>query len=214
MSGDIRSRSRVVPERGRALRESREEPARRRAPVSSLPNCPAVASAVRWCDDCILKLYILKIKLAHSLRYVLLLAILPALLSAGKEPDWKTGKVLNSATAKTYVPAGATTNTTVTATGNTADATSRTTIQTMAIRDTQLVIVSDEFAYVIEDTRTQGGFTNVHSAVINAVSGRHHGCRFIVGDDVKFYQDKAILHVIDADGKECKTEVLRQERLR
>jgi hypothetical protein len=27
-------------------------------------------------------------------------------------------------------------------------------------------------------------------------------------------QDKAILHVVDADGKECKSEVLRQERLK
>jgi hypothetical protein len=133
---------------------------------------------------------------------------------SAKNHDWKTGKVLNSKTAKTYVPVGATTNTTVTAAGNTAAATSRTTIQTMAIRDTQLLIVSDECAYLTEDTRAQSGFTNVHSAVISAVSGRHHGCRFIVGDDVKFYQDKAILHVIDADGKECKSEVLRQERLK
>lgn len=148
------------------------------------------------------------------MRYALLL-ILPALLSsAPKNAAWKTGKILDSATAKTYVQSGATTTTTVTAAGNSADATSRTTIQNMAIRDTQLMIVSDEFAYVVEDTRTQGGFTNVHSAVIHAVSGRHHGCRFIVGDSVKFYQDKSILHVVDADGKECKTEVLRQERLK
>jgi hypothetical protein len=31
---------------------------------------------------------------------------------------------------------------------------------------------------------------------------------------LKVYQDKSILHLIDADGKECKTEVLRQERLK
>jgi hypothetical protein len=84
----------------------------------------------------------------------------------------------------------------------------------MAIRDTQLLIVTDAFAYVVEDTRTQSGFSTVHGAIIHAVSGRHHGCRFVVGDSVKFYQDKAILHVIDADGKECKTEVLRQEQLK
>jgi hypothetical protein len=75
-------------------------------------------------------------------RFVALVAS-PALLLAAKNQDWKTGKVLDSATAKTYVQTGATTNTTVNTAGNGADAT-----------------------------------------------------------------------VIDADGKECKTEVLRQERLK
>jgi hypothetical protein len=164
---------------------------------------------------CIAATVLLRALLRHeeSRRFVLLIA-LPALLLGAKDQDWKTGKVLDSATAKTYVQTGATTNTTVTPSGNSADATSRTTIQNMAIRDTQLAIVSDDFAYVVEDTRTQSGFSTVHGAIIHAVSGRHHGCRFIVGDSVKFYQEKAILHVIDADGKECKTEVLRQERLK
>jgi hypothetical protein len=36
----------------------------------------------------------------------------------------------------------------------------------------------------------------------------------IVGDDVKFYQVKDALQLIDADGKECKTEVFKQERLK
>ena len=142
------------------------------------------------------------------MRYVLpLLVVLPALLFGAKHQDWKTGKVLDSATAKTYVPAGATTNTT--ATGS-----SQTTIQSMSVRNTQLLIVSDEFAYLVNDTRTQGGFSTFHGAVISAISNRHHGCRFIVGDNLKFYQDKALLHVIDTDGKECKVEVLRQERLK
>jgi hypothetical protein len=147
-------------------------------------------------------------------RYLLLLLVLPTLLSGAKNHDWKTGRVLDSATAKTYVASGATTNSTATTQGNTTDGTSHTTIQTMAIRDTQLLVVSDEFAYIINDTRTQGGFSSVSGAIGHAISGRHHGCRFIVGDSVKFYQDKAILHVIDVDGKECKAEVLRQERVR
>jgi hypothetical protein len=132
-----------------------------------------------------------------AVRYFLLLLVSPVLLLTAKNQihDWKTGKVLDSETAKTYLAADANTD------------------RVLAVRDTQLAIVTDEFAYVIEDTREKSGFTNVHSAVIHAVSGRHHGCRFIVGDSVKFYQDKSILHVIDADGKECKTEVLRQERM-
>ena len=131
-----------------------------------------------------------------------LLFMAPILLFGGKDQDWKTGKVLDSATAKTYVSAGD--QSTVPAA----------IFQSMTIRDTQLVIAGDEFAYVIEDTRTQGGFSTVHGAIIHAVVSRHHGCRFIVGDSVKFFQEKAVLRVIDADGKECKAEVLRQERVK
>jgi hypothetical protein len=43
----------------------------------------------------------------------------------------------------------------------------------MTIRDTQLLIVSDELAYLVEDTRAQSGFTTVRSAVISAVAARH-----------------------------------------
>jgi hypothetical protein len=154
------------------------------------------------------------------MRTALLLVVLPILLFGAKDHAWKTGKVLDSATAKTYVPAGATTTTNASTSGSgwnaTTTATSQTRIQQMEIRDTQLLIVSDEFAYVVEDTRKKGGGGGpiVPGAIAGALANRHHGCRFIVGDDVKFYQDKASLHVIDTDGKECKVEVLRQERLR
>lgn len=80
------------------------------------------------------------------------------------------------------------------------------------IRDTDLMILGDEFAYVIEDSRVSGR-TSLIGLTERAVSNRHHGCRFIVGDDVKYYQEKATLHILDTDGKECKAEVLRQERL-
>ena len=80
------------------------------------------------------------------------------------------------------------------------------------IRDTDLMLLSDEFAYVIEDTRVSGR-TSLVGLTERAVSSRHHGCHFIVGDEVKYWQEKLILHVIDVDGKECKVEVLRQERL-
>jgi hypothetical protein len=33
----------------------------------------------------------------------------------------------------------------------------------------------------------------------------------VIGDDVQYAQDGGVLHVIDADGKECKVEVVRQE---
>jgi hypothetical protein len=96
-----------------------------------------------------------------AMRFALLFMAPILLFGDAKNQDWKTGKVLDSATAKTYVPAGD--QSTVPAA----------IFQSMTIRDTQLVIVSDEFAYVIEDTRTQGGFSTVHGAIIHAVSGRH-----------------------------------------
>ena len=165
--------------------------------------------------------------------FSLLLLNVPALKADKKsEHDWKTGKVLDSRLAKSSVAVGATTNSSTTAVttgqstsstiGSTTDTTgtaltsgettSSTTIAFANIRDNQLVILGIEFAYIVEDTRVSGG--TVLGAAVQAIKNRKHGCRFIVGDDVKFWQDKAILHVIDADGKECKVDILRQERLK
>jgi hypothetical protein len=114
---------------------------------------------------------------------------------AKKVKDWKTGKVLDSQAIKTRSGIAPTAESIPT------------------IRDTDLMILGDEFAYVIEDSRVSGK-TSLVGLTERAISNRHHGCRFIVGDDVKFYQEKAVLHILDADGKECKAEVLRQERLK
>jgi hypothetical protein len=80
------------------------------------------------------------------------------------------------------------------------------------IRDNELVILSSEFGYVVEDTRITGG-SSTAEAVGHAIANRRHGCHFIVGDDIRFWQEKAVLHVFDADRKECKVDILRQERL-
>jgi hypothetical protein len=125
---------------------------------------------------------------------VLVLALATSALCAKKDRDWKTGKVLDSQLAKTRAGIAATAETTPT------------------IRDTQLMIVGKEFAYVIEDSRVSGS-TSLIGLTARTISNRHHGCRFIVGDDIKYYQQKAVLHILDTDGKECKAEVLRQERL-
>jgi hypothetical protein len=154
------------------------------------------------------------------MRLVLVLALSFPLLGAKKpEPDWKTAKVLDSHLARSSVPVGSTTNTsgTATVTGSESSATvsgqstSSTRVDFANIRDDQLLVLSDEFAYVVEDTRVSGGHGLV-AITSHAIANRKHGCRFIVGDDVKFWQEKAVLHVIDADGKECKVDILRQER--
>lgn len=145
----------------------------------------------------------------HWIIVSALLALAVTILAGDKEHDWKTGKVLDSQLAKSWVPVG---ETTVSSTTETTGV-STTRIDFANIRDNQLVIIGDEFAYVVEDTRVSGGHGLV-GITAHAIANRKHGCRFIVGDDVKYWQDRAILHVVDADGKECKADVIRQERIK
>jgi hypothetical protein len=88
------------------------------------------------------------------------------------------------------------------------------TVHSLTIYDNQLALLGSDFMYVIEDTRIGGLGHGVAGITQSAISNRHHGCRFIVGDEVKYWQEKAIIHVLDADNKECKVDVLRQERLK
>jgi hypothetical protein len=133
----------------------------------------------------------------RRLRIITLALAVASVLAVAKKsaPDWKTAKVLDSQAVKTRT--------------GTAD------IAAMipTIRDNQLMLLSDEFAYVIEDSRVSGR-TSLAGLTERAISNRHHGCRVIVGDDIQYWQEKALLHVRDADSKECKVEVIRQERLK
>ncbi len=156
------------------------------------------------------------------MRFVLVLVLsFPVLANKKPQPQWQTGKVLDAHLAKSSVPVGSTTSTSGTATVNGSEnsavvsgqSTNSTHVDFANIRDDQLVVLSSEFAYVVEDTRVSGGHGLV-AITSHAIANRKHGCRFIVGDDVRFWQDKALLHVVDADGKECKVDILRQERLK
>jgi hypothetical protein len=134
-------------------------------------------------------------------------------------PDWKTATVQDSQTVRKRVVTAATSQTTGEATSSTVgqntttngQATTQTRVHSVDVRTSQLLIVGDEFSYVVNDTRASGG--NLYGAIGHSIANRKHGCRFVIGDTVKYYQDKGSLHVIDADGKECKTEIVRQERL-
>jgi hypothetical protein len=77
----------------------------------------------------------------------------------------------------------------------------------MGVRNDELLIVADKYLYVIEDTRTY----LPGRPLANALNNRHHGCRYIVGEDVKYSQEKGYLWVLDPDGRECKVPILRQE---
>jgi hypothetical protein len=130
---------------------------------------------------------------------LVIFAVLACSVAWGKKDkppvSWETAKVFDSALAKSIV----------------LDSTD--TFHSLTIQDNQLGLLGKEFAYVIEDTRIGGVGHGVVGITQRAVSNRHHGCRFIVGDEYMYWQEKAILHVVDADGKECKVDILRQERL-
>jgi hypothetical protein len=44
-------------------------------------------------------------------------------------------------------------------------------------------------------------------------SRQRRQCRFIIPDEVKYKQNKSQIHLIDADGKECIGDLVRQERI-
>lgn len=169
------------------------------------------------------------------------LAVFLAFSCAAKDKDriWKTGKVLDSQSAKTFVQTGSSTQehsrattfgsesgtTSSTTVGNTSSGaysgtysgtttstgSSETQIHSMTVQDTQLLIVADDFLYVVDDTVLKG--RGLYGSVGRAIANRKHGCHVIIGDPVQYSQDKAMLFVRDVDGKECKMEIVRQERI-
>jgi len=167
------------------------------------------------------------------MRSVVTLAVLLAFACAAKDKDrvWKTGMVLDSQSAKTFVQTGSSTQTNGTAStfgttssttvGNTSSGTfsgttsvhetSETQIHSMTIQDTQLLIVADDFLYVVNDTVLKG--IGLNGSLARAIINRKHGCHVIIGDPVQYSQDKATLFLRDVDGKECKMEIVRQERV-
>jgi hypothetical protein len=60
---------------------------------------------------------------------------------------------------------------------------------------------------VIRDTKSYASGALIRNAIVN----RKHGCRFVVGEDIKYVQEKGDLWVLDPDGKECKIPILRQQ---
>lgn len=121
-----------------------------------------------------------------------------ALAMAGKPPEWKTGKIADANSANSYVQTS--------------------TDKPITIRESQVLIVGSEYAYVINDATAKQSLNPIGShiglvAINRATANRGKGCRYIVGDPISYWQEKDKLHVRDADGKECKVEIVRQERI-
>ncbi len=108
-------------------------------------------------------------------------------LGAPKNRSWETGKVLSYDTRTEYTEHNGEGE------GHglvTAMILTRTTSKT----HTETLIAGKEYSFLIVDHQK-------------------HPCRFVVSDDVKYLQERAKLDVLDVDGKECKLDIVRQERL-
>jgi hypothetical protein len=70
-----------------------------------------------------------------------------------------------------------------------------------------VIVVGDDYVYTVQDSIQKGG-----GLLTRALANRKRGCRFIVGEEIQYAQDKGNLSVLDADGKECKLQIIRQEK--
>lgn len=116
-----------------------------------------------------------------------------ALAIAGKQPEWKTGKIADASSANSYLQTS--------------------TDRPITIRESQVAIIGSEYFYVINDSTSHSPLIGgANGAGLRAITNRGKGCRYVVGDPISYWQEKDKLHVRDADGKECKVEIARQER--
>jgi hypothetical protein len=135
--------------------------------------------------------------------------------AAKKERDWKTGKVADSTVSSSEYTRGATTTARTTGTvspdygaGSTVNAntTATTTVRHVEVDTNNLIVVGADYIYTAQQSTQHGG------GLITTLVNLKRSCRFIVGDEIKYDQDKRHLYVVDADGRECKLEIVRQER--
>jgi hypothetical protein len=142
---------------------------------------------------------------------------------------WNTGTVLDSASSRTYLTTGATTQSSATTSGSatavsngamttasgvaTTNQTTTTAIHHTVVQDTQLLIVGVDYEYVVDDPVLRSVGNPLHGSLTRAIANRGHGCRFVIGEYALYWQDGSRLHLLDRDGKECKLDIVRQERI-
>ena len=127
-----------------------------------------------------------------AMRYSLWCFLAIALLSIGwaaKDRNWQIGKIADLQADQQPSPGKGVLNRSVN-------------------RESEVRIVGEIYEYIAYDSTTADA-----GLLGRTLANRKHGCRFIVNDEVKYSQEKKTLYVLDADGKECKLDILRQERL-
>jgi hypothetical protein len=150
---------------------------------------------------------------ARFLTIMRVMAILVVLLAVGavvyaaKGRTWSAGVTTDAATTRTFIETG------VTAQAGNAGTTTWVAAQLhgVTIQDTQLSIRSDEFLFIVTDTTEKSH--SLYGIAGRAIANHKRGCRIIINDPIMFSPQGSTLYVIDADGKECKLDLLRQTRI-
>ncbi|MBV9082880.1 MAG: hypothetical protein JOZ62_09405, partial [Acidobacteriaceae bacterium] len=123
-----------------------------------------------------------------------------AVASQAGDHQWQTGEIVDSEIASTTITPGAV------ASGSTIRIIHR------QVTDTNVIIRGAEYEYVAE--REPSSYLQSRTGVISGILlSRDHGCRFIVGDRADYSAEGGKLYVIDADGKQCKLNIIRQAHL-
>ena len=80
-------------------------------------------------------------------------------------------------------------------------------------QENHVLIKGDDYVYAVDDLSLKAVGMPAYGIVGRAIANRKHGCRMVVGDPIQYEQAKNKLFVQDADGKVCKLDIVRQERV-
>jgi hypothetical protein len=122
------------------------------------------------------------------LRFIAAGLLAAGLVAAKKDRAWKDGKIMAARTVDTGV----------TPTQRSIADALRFPGAAKTITAAELEIFADDYAYTVRD---------LGSGLLK------RPCRYIVGDGVKYFQEKSILFLVDTDGAECRAQIMTQERL-
>jgi hypothetical protein len=124
---------------------------------------------------------------------------------ASDKRQWKAGRVLDSEAVNAYLQ-----NTSATVSEKAASA------HRMELRSGELLILGDEYAFVIEERVEKGAKegTFYYDDMGHPIRNGKHGCSYIVNDWISYAREGGNkLYVNDVHGKTCKLDIVRQERL-
>jgi hypothetical protein len=140
-------------------------------------------------------------------------AVLLAVALAGKDRAWQRGTIGDMHSDRASVVTGSPSAYVSPENGSVSTLSAKTKTIHNEVKTTELMIIGSFYSYVV--TRSGSRTLNVKPGVViaSAMKSASHVGRFIIGDTTRFAQQKNNLYVIDADGQECKLEIIRRERL-
>src|ERR1700722_846628 len=129
-------------------------------------------------------------KTQTAFGFALAILLTSCLEAAKKDRDWKTGKLTDSQTVNT--------GTVVHDPGVFAGPAPPLPTRAVTVTTAELQITGVDYSYVVRSAGSNGLLIR-------------RPCRYIVGDDIKYVQEKLVMFLIDADGTECRAQVMQQE---